>query len=304
MSVALISHPACLLHDMGWGHPEQPERVRVIAQALDQSGLDLKNYAAPRATREQLVRAHDPKYVDTLFQIAPKDGMVALDPDTIMNPHTLEAALRAAGATIQAVDLVMQKEVSAAFCNVRPPGHHAEKSQAMGFCFFNNIAIAVLHALEQHKLKRVAIIDFDVHHGNGTEDIFRRDPRVMLCSSFQHPFYPFSGAQTHNSHILNLPLPAGTTGKEYREKVRDLWFQAVSDFKPEMIFFSAGFDAHASDELANLKLQAEDYAWITKEIKQIADRVCAGRMVSALEGGYALEVLGQCALAHVGALCP
>lgn len=299
MSIGIISHSDCLLHDMGWGHPEQPDRVRVISEALMQSGLDLKWYQAPIATREQLVRAHAASYVDAIFRATPSEGSVALDPDTIMTPHTLSAALRAAGSTIFAVDLVMKKEVNAAFCNIRPPGHHAEHKQAMGFCFFNNIAVAVMHALEHHKLKRVAIIDFDVHHGNGTEDIFRHDERVMLCSSFQHPFYPNSGADTHNQHILNLPLPAGTSGKLYREKVKAYWFSAVREFKPELIFFSAGFDAHEHDPLANLNLHTDDYAWITAEIKKIADEVCEGRIVSALEGGYELNVLGECAVAHV-----
>lgn len=304
MTIALISHPDCLLHEMGFSHPEQPDRIRVIEMALRQADFNsqLMRYPAPLATREQLKRAHDEDYVEQIFQIAPAEDMIMLDPDTMMNPHTLPAALRAAGAVVLAVDLVMKKEVNAAFCNVRPPGHHAEHAQAMGFCFFNNVAVGVLHALEQHRLQRVAIIDFDVHHGNGTEDIFRDDERVMLCSSFQHPFYPNSGAETQNQHILNMPLPAGFGGQEYREKVSADWLPAVRDFKPEMIFFSAGFDAHALDPLANLNFQAEDYAWITRQIKQIADEVCEGRMVSALEGGYELGVLGQCAVAHVGAM--
>lgn len=301
---ALISHPDCLLHDMGFGHPEQPDRVRVIQAELERSGLNakLKHYQASLVTREQLLRVHNADYIDQIFAIAPKEGLIAIDPDTAMNPYTLKAAQRAAGAVVLAVDLVMKKEVKAAFCNVRPPGHHAEHARAMGFCFFNNIAVGVAHALEHHKLHRVAIIDFDVHHGNGTEDIFRNEERVLLCSSFEHPFYPHVGADTKSNHIINVPLAAGSTGQMFREKASQYWLCAIEDFKPEMIFFSAGFDAHENDQLADLKFKVEDYAWITHEIKKIADKVCHGRMVSALEGGYALETLGACVVAHVKAL--
>ncbi len=304
MSVALISHPICLLHQMGFDHPEQPNRLRAIQTELIISGLDahLKHYEAPAVTREQLLRVHDADYIEEIFQIAPKEGLVAIDPDTLMNPYTLQAALHAAGSTVCGVDLVMKKEVNAAFCNVRPPGHHAERARAMGFCFFNNIAVGVAHALEQYKLKRVAIIDFDVHHGNGTENIFLNDERVMLCSSFQHPFYPFAGADTESDHIINLPLPAGTAGDEFFQKVVERWVPAVEKFEPEMIFFSAGFDAHIQDELAHLRLEVEDYAWITRKFKDIADRFCEGRMVSTLEGGYSLEVLGACVAAHIAEL--
>lgn len=304
MTVALISHPDCLLHEMGYGHPEQPDRLRAIESELIRSGLDakLKHYEATRATREQLVRVHDAHYVEQIFQLAPTDGVVPLDPDTWMNAHTLNAALRAAGAAVLAVDLVMKQEVNSAFCNIRPPGHHAERRRAMGFCFFNNVAVGVAHALTHHKLKRVAIIDFDVHHGNGTEDIFQNEKRVMLCSSFQHPFYPFWGADTKSHHILNLPLPAGTDGELYRTKVQEHWVPAVRDFKPDMIFFSAGFDGHAEDQLANFMLQVDDYAWITQQFKQIADEMCEGRIVSALEGGYSLNVLGACVAAHINNL--
>ena len=217
MTVALITHPDCLLHDMGEAHPEQPARIQVITDELIATGLDLilKKYLAPLVTREQLLRVHDVNYIDSIFHLAPQAGLVALDPDTFMNPYTLKAAQRAAGAAVLGVDLVMSGEVKAAFCNVRPPGHHAEKDKAMGFCFFNNVAVGVAHALDHYKLERVAIVDFDVHHGNGTENIFHNDERVLLCSSFQHPFYPFSGFDTKNDHIMNLPLPAGTTGKVF-----------------------------------------------------------------------------------------
>jgi acetoin utilization deacetylase AcuC-like enzyme len=304
MSIGIISHPDCLLHEMGRSHPEQPERLRVIEGELISLGIraDLKEYEAPLATREQLERVHTPEYVESIFLASPKQGLVSLDPDTWMNPYTLSAARRAAGAVIYGVDLVMSGELHAAFCNIRPPGHHAERAQAMGFCFFNNIAVGVAYALEHYKLKRVAIIDFDVHHGNGTENIFKNDDRVLLCSSFQHPFYPFSGAGTRNEHILNLPLPSGCTGRMFRDEIETHWLMKIKEFKPEMIFFSAGFDGHEKDVMANISLHEDDYAWITQKIKAIADEVCQGRIVSALEGGYALEILGRAAAAHIQAL--
>ncbi len=302
--LAFISHPVCLLHDMGEGHSEQPARIKVIEEAVKNSRIisELEFYEAPFATRKELIRVHDKNYVEEIFQIAPEKGIISLDPDTWMNPYTLNAALRAAGALIMAVDLVMKKEVRAAFCNVRPPGHHAEKNRAMGFCFFNNVAVGVAHALEHHHLKRIAIIDFDVHHGNGTENIFQEDERVLLCSSFQHPFYPYSGTDNKHPNILSLPLPAGTNSKLFRDKVTEKWLPALKNFKPEMIFFSAGFDAHASDPLANLFLLEEDYAWITREIKNIAEEFAEGRMVSTLEGGYNLDALAKSALAHIEAM--
>jgi acetoin utilization deacetylase AcuC-like enzyme len=245
---------------------------------------------------------HDENYINNIFQLSPQQGLIELDPDTWMNPHTLIAALRAAGSVISAVDLVMSGEVVAGFCHVRPPGHHAERSHAMGFCFFNNIAVGVAHALEHHHLKRIAIIDFDVHHGNGTEDIFQQDERVLLCSSFEHPFYPYNGADTKSHHILNLPMAAGTGGQKFREEIKNLWLEKIKSFKPEMIFFSAGFDGHAEDNMSNLLLHENDYEWITREIKQIADECCQGRIVSALEGGYALEALARSVTAHLRGL--
>jgi acetoin utilization deacetylase AcuC-like enzyme len=304
MVIGVISHPDCLLHEMGPLHPEQPDRLRVIQKEIKKSGLgaETKEYLAVPALKEDLLRVHTAEYVERIFAAAPKHGLVALDPDTWMNPHTLNAALLAAGSVKQAVDLVMSGEVGAVFCNIRPPGHHAESNQAMGFCFFNNIAVGVAYALEHYHLKRIAIVDFDVHHGNGTENIFRKEARVLFCSSFQHPFYPYSGAATANPHIINIPLAAGCSGKEFREEVTRHWLPALKDFQPEMIFFSAGFDAHAKEDLANLSLHEEDYAWITREVKQIADTFCRGRIVSVLEGGYALNVLGKCVVAHLMAL--
>jgi acetoin utilization deacetylase AcuC-like enzyme len=301
MTTALISHPECFLHDMGEGHPEQPARIQAIQKELESSGLDddLHHFTAPLATIEQLNRVHGEEYINSIFQASPAVGMVSLDPDTWMNPFTLNAALRAAGAAVLAVDLVMSGEVKSVFCNVRPPGHHAERKTAMGFCFFNNIAVGVAHALEYHQLKRVAIVDFDVHHGNGTEDIFQDDDRVLFCSSFQNPFYPFSGAETKNPHIVNIPLSAGSTGEQFREAAKKYWFEKIRQFQPELIFISAGFDAYAEDDMSEIFLVEDDYAWITREIKKIADQVCQGRIVSMLEGGYELKGLGRCAAAHI-----
>ena len=302
MTIAYITHPDCALHEMGTTHPECPARMKVIDEAVKQSNLQTLNEPAPLVTKAQVLRVHDADYFEKIFALAPKEGLRAIDPDTFMNPFTLNAALRAAGAVIYAVDLVMSGRVSSAFCNIRPPGHHAEKKTAMGFCFFNNIAIGVAHALEHYGLKRVAIVDFDVHHGNGTEDIFKNDDRVLFCSSFEHPFYPYSGSDTHSNHIINIPLSAGTTGLLFREQAKKLWFDKIREFKPEMIFFSAGFDAYYHDEMSDLLFKEEDYAWITEQIKAIADEVCQGRVVSALEGGYDLNGLGACALAHMTAL--
>lgn len=304
MTIAIISHPDCLLHDMGLSHPEQPARIQVIDQTLKQSNLKpfLKKYEAPRATKEQLMRVHDPDYIETIFQIAPRDQLIALDADTLMNPFTLNAALRSAGALILAVDLVMNEKLDAAFCNIRPPGHHAEHNLAMGFCFFNNIAVGVAHALSHYQLERAAIIDFDVHHGNGTEDIFQEDERVLLCSSFQHPFYPFRGDRTQSTHVLNSPLQAGSTGQDFRKIVNEEWLAALHKFKPQMIFVSAGFDAHRNDAMANLAFIEEDYYWISQQIRELADQYAEGRIVSALEGGYDLPSLGQSVVAHLKGL--
>jgi acetoin utilization deacetylase AcuC-like enzyme len=228
--------------------------------------------------------------------------MVQLDPDTSMNPYSYPAALRAAGAAVLGVDLAMSGEVANAFCNIRPPGHHAERGRAMGFCIFNNVAVAAAHALAHHGLSRVAIADFDVHHGNGTEHIFCDDPRVMLCSTFQHPFYPYVGADSGNEHIVNVPLPAGTGGAEFREAVARHWLPALEAFRPELLLISAGFDAHRDDDMAMMRLVDADYAWVTGELMQVAARHAQGRIVSMLEGGYELNALGRSAAAHIKAL--
>ena len=304
MTVALITHPECLLHDMGVLHPESPARLRAISAQLIASGVDavLHHYQAPAATRVQLERVHAAEYVDSIFHSAPQRGLIALDPDTLMNPHTLPAALHAAGAAVHAVDVVMRGEAAAAFCIVRPPGHHATRSRAMGFCFFNNVAVGAAHALAAHGIERVAILDFDVHHSNGTEDIFGSDPRVLLCSSFQHPFYPYSGTAPAQPNIVNNPMAAGSGGTEFRRIVETRWLPALHAFKPQLVMFSAGFDAHRDDELGQLLFDDADYFWVTEQVKTIADQYAHGRMVSTLEGGYDTDALGRCVVAHVQAL--
>ncbi|KTC78268.1 histone deacetylase family protein [Legionella brunensis] len=304
MAIGFISHHDCLLHKMGDFHPEQPARIQVIENAVSSSSLksSLLYYQAPLVTKKQLLRVHEQEYVDFIFKNAPATGVIMLDPDVLMNPYSLTAALHAAGSVIYGVELIMAKEVDAAFCNVRPPGHHAERGKAMGFCIFNNVAVGVAHALEQFNLQRIAIVDFDVHHGNGTEDIFQQDERILYCSTFQYPFYPFSGVNTHNEHIINIPLSAGTNGNLFREKVEKLWLQKIEKFDPQMIFFSAGFDAYYLDDMANLLLTVDDYLWITQKIKKIADKCCEGRILSVLEGGYNLDGLGACVVAHLQGL--
>lgn len=301
MQTAYISHPLCLKHDMGIHHPECPARIHAIEDQLIASGLFgyLQHHLAPEATREQLLRVHNADYLDEIAAIAPTEGMVSLDGDTFMNPFTYPAALRAAGAVVMAVDLVMEGRVENAFCNIRPPGHHAERGKAMGFCIFNNIAVGTAHALEKHGLERVAIVDFDVHHGNGTEDIFTTDRRVMLCSTFQHPFYPYSGAESASEYIINVPLKAGSGGPEFRTAVSTHWLPGLERFKPELVMISAGFDAHREDDMSSLGLLEADYAWVTEQVKQVAVRYAKGRIVSALEGGYELHALGRSAAAHI-----
>ncbi len=304
MSTAYISHPDCLQHDMGSGHPESPARLRAIEQALVASGLQkhLLRLEAPLATRSQLERVHDARYIQAIEAAAPQSGLRFMDPDTAMNPYTWIAALRAAGAAVLATDLVMAGTVHNAFCAVRPPGHHAECGHAMGFCFFNNVAVGVAHALEHHKLSHVAIVDFDVHHGNGTEDIFRDDERVLMVSSFQHPFYPGSGIAGRSERMVNIPLPAGSDGAELRAAVEQHWRPAIERFMPEMIFVSAGFDAHRDDEMAGLQWVDGDYDWITQWIKTIADEFSGGRIVSLLEGGYELPMLARNVVNYIAAL--
>jgi len=304
MQTAYISHPLCLKHDMGTHHPESPARIHAVEDQLIASGLMhyLQHHDAPAATREQLMRVHDAAYIDSIESSVPPQGIVHLDADTALNPFSYQAALRAAGAVVLGVDLVTGKKVENVFCNIRPPGHHAERARAMGFCIFNNVAVGAAHALVHHGLQRVAIADFDVHHGNGTENIFHDDPRVMLCSTFQYPFYPYCGADSGNDHIINVPLAAGTGSEEFRAAVTQHWLPALEAFQPELLLISAGFDAHRDDDMASLKLTEADYAWVTEVLKRIAGKYAHGRIVSALEGGYELHALGRSALAHIKVL--
>ncbi len=312
MPIAIISHPVCALHETGPGHPERPDRVKTVQAALrhfyearrpDESRDPVQFLEAPQATLDQLALAHDKDYIEWVVSVAPKDQLIGLDADTVMGPHSLEAALRAAGAVVYAVDLVMEDKAQAIFCNVRPPGHHAEHDKAMGFCFFNNVAVGALYAIEKYGIKRVAIIDFDLHHGNGTQDIFQNDPRVMYCSSFEHPFYPGYDPRNDNEHILGVPLPAGAAGEEFRKRAQAAWFDKIVAFKPELLFFSAGFDAHANDQLGDLRFGKDDYVWIAEQVVKLAAPTTGGRVISVLEGGYDLAALAECVPAHVDSLC-
>ncbi|MEC5396937.1 histone deacetylase family protein [Uliginosibacterium sp. H1] len=301
---AFITHPDCWQHNMGAMHPESPDRLSAIRDQMIASGLDqyVDSVEAPIASRENLLLAHTDEYIDDIHAAVPERGITHLDPDTAMCPQTLKAALRAAGAGVKAVDLVMGGDVRSVFCAVRPPGHHAERMRAMGFCFFNNVAIAALHALEHHRLARVAVIDFDVHHGNGTEDILAGESRAMMLSFFQHPLYPYSGTKPLDDNMRNTPLPAGTRGDAVRALVEEKWLPALEMFQPEMLVISAGFDAHYEDDMASMALVEADYAWITARLREFADQHCKGRIVSMLEGGYALSALGRSVVAHVKAL--
>jgi acetoin utilization deacetylase AcuC-like enzyme len=304
MATAFITHPNCRLHDMGAYHPECPERLGAIEDQLIASGVGqhLAHHEAPAAALSSLARVHPMEYISRIRSSAPAHGTVHLDADTAMNPHTWDAALHAAGAAVLATELVLTRQADSAFCSVRPPGHHATRDRAMGFCLFNNVAIAAKHALEQHGLARVAIVDFDVHHGNGTEDIFSDDARVLMVGIFQHPFYPYSGTENPAKNMVNVPLPAGAGSQAFREAVTRQWLPALEAFQPQMLFISAGFDAHVEDDMAMLRLVDADYSWVTTQIKAIADKYAEGRIVSVLEGGYNLSALGRGVVAHLKVL--
>jgi acetoin utilization deacetylase AcuC-like enzyme len=301
VSTAFITHPSFLLHDMGPYHPECPDRLTAIGDRLIAAGLDpyLRHYTAPMATDKEIARAHGAEYIRTIEAACPNAGLHFIDPDTALCPHSLDAARHAAGAVVLATDLVARGECASAFCAVRPPGHHAERGRAMGFCLFNNVAVGALHALAAHGLERVAVVDFDVHHGNGTEDIFAHDARVVMAGTFQHPLYPYSGTENVAPNMFNVPLAAGTAGDGFRAAVTDVWLPALEEHRPQMIFISAGFDAHREDPLAGLRLVEADYAWVTREIMAVANRHANGRIVSTLEGGYSLSALGRSVAEHI-----
>jgi acetoin utilization deacetylase AcuC-like enzyme len=301
--VAYLTHADCARHDVGPWHPESPRRIEAVDSALRAAPwfAELREIDAPHATVEQLARAHTRAHIDSIRDATPRSGVAWLDPDTGLNLHSWNAALAAAGAAVRAVDAVMGGEIQRVFCNVRPPGHHAEADHAMGFCLFNTAAVGIHHALADHGLTRVALVDFDVHHGNGSEDIFCDEPRVRLFSSFRHPFYPYSGSQPHTGFVPVL-LDTGADGTQFRAAIARDVLPALNAFQPELIFISAGFDAHRDDPLGGLNLLEDDYAWITRELCAQADRHAQGRVVSVLEGGYDLGALGRSAVAHVGAM--
>jgi len=308
MLPAYISHTDCARHEMGEHHPECPQRLSAIADALLARGLldYLVPHDAPLATEAQLERAHSALHVRRMLDAAPASGYVQVDPDTCMNPHTMDAALRAAGAAVLATDLVLRGEVSSAFCAVRPPGHHAERDAAMGFCFFNNVAVGIRHALDVHGLSRVALVDFDVHHGNGSEDILAGDSRVLMCGIFEIGLYPFNGEHARGlkdaPNMINVGLPPRSGSEAFRTAVTEHWLPALDRFRPELIYISAGFDAHREDDMGNLGLVDADYAWVTRQLMDLARRHCLGRIVSCLEGGYVLDPLARSVAAHVKVL--
>ncbi len=308
-----FTHALCRKHEMGDGHPECPQRLDAIEDRLLISGVGdaLERREAPPAPLGDIELAHGRMFVASLRGLS--DGLreeidaggpthAQIDPDTSINVHTWDAALCAAGAALAATDAVIAGEMQNAFCAVRPPGHHACRDQAMGFCFFNNVAVAAKYALQRHGLERVAIIDFDVHHGNGTEDIVAGDPRILMVSFYQHPFYPYGGAKSNAANLVNLPVPAYTKGMEVRELIEYGWIPRLEEHKPQMIFISAGFDAHREDDMGQLGLVEQDYAWITQRIKDVALRHANGRIVSCLEGGYSLSALGRSVVAHLRVL--
>ncbi|GAA5316374.1 MAG: histone deacetylase family protein [Candidatus Pelagadaptatus aseana] len=303
MNLAVISSHKCQLHDMDDEHPESPARMNAIQDQLLTSGLDMvvRHVEATAATRQDLYQAHHPDYVDGIFVKGQKEERVWLDDDTLMQQGSLEAALYAAGAARDAVNLVLNDEFNQAFCIVRPPGHHAEYDKAMGFCIFNNVAVAAYHAIREHGLERVAIIDFDVHHGNGTEHICAGDQRIRFYSSFQHPFYPFGGDKPSADNIHLAPLQAGASGREFREATK-VWFENIDRFAPQLILISAGFDSHVEDELGQLRLVEADFRWMTENLKVLADKHSRGKIISILEGGYSLSALARSAVAHLKAL--
>jgi acetoin utilization deacetylase AcuC-like enzyme len=305
MTTALITHPACLAHEPPHGHPERPARLQYVLKALDAPEFGgLLREAAPRAGEDDIARMHDRDYIRAILDAIPGDGVVQLDADTAISPGSGDAVLRAAGAVVRGVDLVMTGEAANAFCAVRPPGHHALPARAMGFCVFNNIAIGAAHARAAYGLNRIAVVDFDVHHGNGTEAMFEPDGDLFYASTHQWPLYPGTGGPNARvpENILDLPLPSGSGGAQFRRAFSERLLPELESFRPEFILISAGFDAHRDDPLASLELDESDFAWATEAVCETAKRVCKGRVVSALEGGYDLDATALSAAAHVRAL--
>lgn len=304
-ATAWYSHADCAGHEMGAWHPEAPARLGAIDDRMIASGLAeaVVREDVPLVEEADLLRVHGEAHVDRLRKTAPLEGYAAIDADTMMGTGSINAIFRAAGAAVAATDAVVAGRARNAFCSVRPPGHHATRDQAMGFCFVNNVAVAAARALDVHGLDRVAIVDFDVHHGNGTEDIFAGDDRVLMVSIFQHPFYPYSGVDHPAANMLNVPMPAYADGAAVRAVVEQKWLPALDAFRPQMVFVSAGFDAHREDDLGQMRLVEADYAWITERLLEVADRHAGGRLVSCLEGGYNLSALGRSVVAHVKTLC-
>jgi len=301
--VRVYTHAACFAHDTGAGHPERPERLGAVIAALQEALPTLEWQEAPRASREQLLRVHAESLLTTVLETRPTEP-VRLDPDTVLSPASAEAALRAAGAAVAATEAVLRGECARAFCAVRPPGHHATADTAMGFCLFNNVAVAAAQAYDVHGLERIAIVDFDVHHGNGTQAIFESDPHVLYLSSHQMPLYPDSGYAEERGagNVCNAPLAPGTGSDAFRAVWNQRLLPALEEFRPQLLLISAGFDAHWRDPLAQLQLDAGDYAWLTRELVAVAARHADGRVVSMLEGGYDLQALRECSVAHVAAL--
>jgi acetoin utilization deacetylase AcuC-like enzyme len=311
MIATLISHPSCHQHQMPAEHPECPDRLDAINNQLMANGIDGLLYYrdAIAATDEQLLRVHTQEHLQKIATAIPNEGINFFADDVYLSPETLTAARHAAGAAVMGVDMIMAEKTDAVFCNVRPPGHHAEHARAMGFCIINNVAVAAAHAMAAYGLERVAIVDFDVHHGNGTQEIFLTDERVLFCSSFQYPFYPHTNINDVPAHIINTPLPATCRGQEFREAISAQWLPALTRFKPQMIFISAGFDAYIDDDMSSISLVEQDYGWVTRELRKLMDdsqdnnpdERCHG-IVSTLEGGYDLLGLGRCVVAHIKAL--
>jgi len=304
VSTAYISHPDCHDHDTGEGHPENALRLSAIEDKFIETSLwdFLRGIDAPEATEAQLLRVHTANHLENMQKMMPRQGYMRLDQDTVVSPGSMKAAKRAAGAVVAAVDLLMSGNMTNAFCGVRPPGHHAESNRALGFCLFNNIAVGAAHAMEAHGLKKIAVLDFDVHQGNGTEDILINDERVLYCSIFQHPFYPFTTPPENSDRVVSIPLDASAKTDEFRAAVNDHWLPALERFRPEMIFVSAGFDAHRDDEMSYVSLTDADFQWVAEQIVQAAEGSASGRIVSVLEGGYELHSLARCVETHMRVL--